>query len=111
MRVIFRVFLLLLVIAPAGLAQSPAEVFESRCTQCHKQDNNVGAPLPGTLRQMSWQSILAALETGKMASTCDPARPDNADLQLTHGAPILLEANCVPFYIVRMALVFDPLLC
>src|SRR5262245_18580162 len=71
MRAIFRVFFFLLMIAPVGLAQSPAEVFESRCTQCHKQDNNVGAPLPGTLRQMSWQSILAALETGKMKAVGD----------------------------------------
>jgi polyvinyl alcohol dehydrogenase (cytochrome) len=80
MRGIFRIFLLLLVIAPAGLAQSPAEVFESRCTQCHKQDNNVSAPLPGTLRQMSWQSILAALETGKMKAVGDTITSQQREL-------------------------------
>ncbi len=52
--------------AAAGIAQSPEVLFQTRCAGCHSQNNAVGAPLPGTLRQMSWQSIVAALETGKM---------------------------------------------
>jgi polyvinyl alcohol dehydrogenase (cytochrome) len=66
MRRVFHLCLLVMMITARGLAQSPAEVFQGRCAQCHKADNAVGAPLPETLRQMSWQSILAALEAGKM---------------------------------------------
>ena len=49
-----------------AFAQNPGDLFQARCAQCHKADNAVGAPLPETLRQMSWQAVLAALETGKM---------------------------------------------
>ena len=66
MRVIAHGILLLMIAAAAGFAQSPDALFQARCAQCHKSDNAVGAPLPETLRQMSWQTILAALETGKM---------------------------------------------
>ena len=58
--------LIFILTAAAGIAQSPEDLFQARCAGCHTQDNAVGAPLPGTLRQMSWQAILAALETGKM---------------------------------------------
>ncbi len=58
--------LIFLVTAAAGIAQTPETLFQAHCAGCHSQNNAVGAPLPGTLRQMSWQSILAALETGKM---------------------------------------------
>src|SRR2546422_8837521 len=47
-------------------AQSGDTLFQTQCAQCHNPGNAVGAPLPETLRQMSWQAILAALETGKM---------------------------------------------
>lgn len=66
MRVIAHGILLLMIAANAAIAQSPDAQFQARCAQCHKPDNAVGAPLPETLRQMSWQTILAALETGKM---------------------------------------------
>ncbi len=54
-------FLLMLV-----LAQAPDALFQSKCATCHTPGNSVNAPLPDTLRQMSWQTILAALEVGKM---------------------------------------------
>src|SRR5215470_9215281 len=47
-------------------AQSSDALFQRRCASCHNGTSTVGAPLPETLRQMSWQSILTALETGKM---------------------------------------------
>jgi len=50
----------------AGPGQNMDALFQTRCAGCHNQNNAVGAPLPGTLRQMPWQSILAALESGKM---------------------------------------------
>ena len=71
---------LMLLTASAAFAQGPDAVFEARCAQCHKQDNAVGAPLPGTLRQMSWQSILAALETGKMKAVGDAMTSEQREL-------------------------------
>src|SRR5215475_10506360 len=50
----------------AAIAQGADALFQQRCASCHNATSTVGAPLPETLRQMSWQSILAALETGKM---------------------------------------------
>jgi mono/diheme cytochrome c family protein len=43
-----------------------AAVFEKKCATCHRPDSGSKAPLPDGLRQMSRDSILAALETGKM---------------------------------------------
>ena len=50
----------------AASAQTPAELFQSKCAGCHSSPNSVGAPLPESLRQMSWQTVLTALESGKM---------------------------------------------
>jgi polyvinyl alcohol dehydrogenase (cytochrome) len=50
------------------MAQDGNALFQERCSSCHNPTNKVGAPLPETLRQMPWQSVLAALETGKMAT-------------------------------------------
>jgi polyvinyl alcohol dehydrogenase (cytochrome) len=52
----------------AAMAQSADVLFQQRCASCHNTNSTVGAPLPETLRQMPWQSILAALETGKMTA-------------------------------------------
>src|SRR5262249_50212269 len=54
-----------------ALAQAPDVLFQGRCAQCHAPDNTVSAPLPDTLRRMSWQAILAALEVGKMKGVGD----------------------------------------
>jgi polyvinyl alcohol dehydrogenase (cytochrome) len=62
----------LLLIAAATLsAQSPQSLFETRCAACHAANNTVGAPLPENLRQMSWKTILTALENGKMKGIGD----------------------------------------
>jgi polyvinyl alcohol dehydrogenase (cytochrome) len=52
-------------------AQTGERLFQERCAQCHNPTNSVNAPLPQTLRQMSWQAIVAALETGKMKGIGD----------------------------------------
>ena len=52
-------------------AQTPDALFQARCAQCHAANNTVSAPLPDTLRQMSWQAILTALEVGKMKGIGD----------------------------------------
>lgn len=63
------------IVATAVSAQTPGELFETRCAGCHRADNSVGAPLPGTLRAMQWQTILAALEGGKMKAIGDAISP------------------------------------
>jgi polyvinyl alcohol dehydrogenase (cytochrome) len=60
--------LLVLIVAGAAFAQ---DLFQTRCAECHSANNTVGAPLPSTLRQMTWQAILAALETGRMKGIGD----------------------------------------
>src|SRR2546430_17086228 len=66
MWIIRRLLLIFVVTARAASAQNPDSLFQSRCASCHLTGNAVGAPLPETLRQMSWQAILGALEVGKM---------------------------------------------
>jgi polyvinyl alcohol dehydrogenase (cytochrome) len=56
----------LLIIAGTALAQAPDAGFQAKCAGCHNAGNSVGAPPVETLRGMTWQAILAALETGKM---------------------------------------------
>ena len=43
-----------------------ASVFNNNCAACHRNDNDMRAPEPSALREMSRGSILAALETGEM---------------------------------------------
>jgi polyvinyl alcohol dehydrogenase (cytochrome) len=43
-----------------------AAVFQKKCATCHRPDSGSKAPLPDGLRQMSRESILDALESGKM---------------------------------------------
>jgi len=64
--VTLRGLLTLAILAGAAAAQTPDAVFQTNCAGCHNGGNAVGAPLPQTLRQMPWQAILAALESGKM---------------------------------------------
>src|SRR5499427_7254718 len=66
-----RVLFVLLITARMASAQSSEASFQTRCATCHTAGNSVGAPLPETLRQMSWQAILAALEVGKMKPVGD----------------------------------------
>jgi polyvinyl alcohol dehydrogenase (cytochrome) len=85
--------------AAAAVAQSPGDLFQTRCAGCHAANNTVGAPLPGTLRQMSWQSILAALETGKMkemgnAITAAQRETIAKYLGTADSQPVLSSARC-----------------
>ena len=71
MSITARLLLISLITARIAAAQAPDALFQSRCASCHAAGNAVGAPLPETLRQMSWQAVLAALETGKMKPVGD----------------------------------------
>src|SRR5439155_16498093 len=71
MSITARLLLISLITARIAAAQAPDALFQSRCASCHAAGNAVGAPLPETLRQMSWQVVLAALETGKMKPVGD----------------------------------------
>src|SRR5262249_36339054 len=63
--------LTVLLLSLEAFSQSPDTLFQSRCAQCHSTNNTVNAPLPDTLRRMSWQAVLTALETGKMKGIGD----------------------------------------
>jgi polyvinyl alcohol dehydrogenase (cytochrome) len=69
------VIVLFALLATAVFGQTPGELFEARCAGCHNANNAVGAPLPGTLRAMPWQTVLAALEGGKMKAVGDAISP------------------------------------
>jgi polyvinyl alcohol dehydrogenase (cytochrome) len=47
-------------------APDGATLFTSKCASCHRDGNNMRAPVPDMLHQMTKASILAALDTGKM---------------------------------------------
>jgi polyvinyl alcohol dehydrogenase (cytochrome) len=70
-----------------------AALFQKKCATCHRPDSGSKAPLPDGLRQMSRESILAALETGKMKWEgrwlSKPQRVAVADYL---GSPTLSEA-------------------
>jgi polyvinyl alcohol dehydrogenase (cytochrome) len=94
-----RIGWLLLIAAAALCAQSPQSLFDSRCAACHTASNTVGAPLPENLRQMSWKTILAALENGKMKGIGDaldaPQREAIAKfLGTAETAPMPASATC-----------------
>jgi polyvinyl alcohol dehydrogenase (cytochrome) len=61
-----QLFFAAMALCSAASAQTAEALFQTHCAGCHNPTNVVGAPLPGTLRQMPWQAILTALETGKM---------------------------------------------
>src|SRR2546425_33678 len=92
-------FWLPLCLCVPALAQSPEELFQTRCAQCHNSGNAVGAPLPDTLRQMSWQAILTALETGKMTGIGDTLSPAQREaiskfLGTAASQPTLPSSKC-----------------
>ncbi|HYR90143.1 MAG TPA: PQQ-binding-like beta-propeller repeat protein [Terriglobia bacterium] len=93
------VSLCLCVLCAPALAQSPDDLFQARCATCHNSGNAVGAPLPETLRQMSWQAILTALETGKMTgigNTLSPAEREAISKYIGTAAsqPALPSSRC-----------------
>src|SRR5438477_2225551 len=80
-------------------AQTPEALFDMRCESCHNVNNSVGAPLPQTLRQMSWQSILAALETGKMTGIGNRLSPVQREaiaksIGTADPQPALINSKC-----------------
>ena len=58
--------LLVAVGAVGARAQDGADVFNKLCVNCHKDGSPTQAPLPDVLRKMPWQTILSALQDGKM---------------------------------------------
>jgi len=48
-------------------AQEGEKVFQTICSKCHR-DGAPDAPAPSTLRSLPWQTILTALESGKMTA-------------------------------------------
>src|SRR5215467_13695259 len=94
-----RVLFVLLITTHMGSAQNPEASFQTRCATCHTAGNSVGAPLPETLKQMSWQAILAALEVGKMKPIGDnlsaPERESIAkSLGTTYSNEMSASAKC-----------------
>jgi polyvinyl alcohol dehydrogenase (cytochrome) len=86
-------------VAGAALAQTPEATFQARCASCHSSGNVLGAPEPATLRQMSWQAILTALETGRMqgigAAMTAPERETVAKfLGTSETQPVPAAARC-----------------
>ncbi len=85
--------------ARAATAQTPDALFQTRCAGCHNAGNAVGAPLPDTLRQMTWQAVLTALETGKMTGIGDGLSPAEREaiakyIGTAESQPILLSSKC-----------------
>lgn len=50
----------------SAFGQDGAEVFRNHCSTCHRAGSSTSAPLPEALRSLPAQTILAALESGKM---------------------------------------------
>src|ERR1051326_5791264 len=94
-----RIFFILLITTRMASAQGVEATFQTKCATCHAAGNSVGAPLPETLRQMSWQAILSALEVGKMKPIGDslsaPERESIAkSLGTTYSNDISAQAKC-----------------
>jgi polyvinyl alcohol dehydrogenase (cytochrome) len=51
---------------PATPPPDGAALFAQKCSSCHKPNNDMRAPEPESLHQMSKASILAALDSGRM---------------------------------------------
>src|SRR5690348_3320412 len=54
--------------SPLAHNRDGATVFQTVCSNCHKEGSNTQAPLPDVLRRMPVQAIQTALESGKMAA-------------------------------------------
>ena len=69
-RVLLPISALLCLVGFTGPIQAQnrdgAAVFQTVCSNCHKEGSTTQAPLPDVLRKMPAQAILTALESGKM---------------------------------------------
>jgi polyvinyl alcohol dehydrogenase (cytochrome) len=68
--VIRNILILLLVFSAAALSQEPdgSSIFQHQCAACHRDGRRTRAPSQEALSQLSRDSILRILETGKMKS-------------------------------------------
>ena len=61
---------ILTLLAGCSRKQAPpldgAALFQQKCASCHNEDNDMRAPVPMTLHQMSRGTIVAALKSGRM---------------------------------------------
>ncbi len=61
---------LLVLLVGCSRKQAPpidgAALFRQKCESCHNQDNDMRAPVPAALHQMSKATIMAALKSGRM---------------------------------------------
>jgi polyvinyl alcohol dehydrogenase (cytochrome) len=83
----------------SAVAQDGAEVFRNHCSTCHRAGSSTSAPLPEALRGLPAQTILAALESGKMRAQGALLNPGErklvADYLGTAGAQTLpASASC-----------------
>ena len=81
------------------MAQDGAEIFRNHCSTCHRAGSSTSAPLPDALRSLPAQTILAALESGRMraqgALLSAAERKLAADYLGTTGAQTMpASANC-----------------
>ncbi len=89
-----RIALALTLACSAAWAQDSAFLFQMNCASCHRLGSPTNAPLPEALRRMSRQSILAALESGKMKSQGALLKPEERQVVADFlAAPSLSQAN------------------
>ena len=86
-------------------------VFERNCAACHRSNNGTRAPVPDVLRQMSRDSLVRALESGKTKTQGDQLTPSERAAVIeylasrTGSAPQQRAAQCPPK---PMSVVDDP---
>src|SRR5438477_4966633 len=61
-----RFAIVFLLISSTAFPDDGAILFKNKCSMCHQAGSGTRAPLTEVLRRMSRQSILTALETGRM---------------------------------------------
>ena len=86
----------------AALAQDGAELFRNHCSTCHRAGSTTAAPLPEALRGLAPQTIVAALESGKMRAQGSLLSPAERSLVANYlgkaeGAQVMPpSASCSP---------------
>lgn len=77
-------------------ASDGAKLFTAHCASCHAPFNPMRAPWPQTLQQMSAQTILQALETGKMQAQGSTMTHDERFALATYlGRPVAAASEKV----------------
>jgi polyvinyl alcohol dehydrogenase (cytochrome) len=94
-----RIALWLILGSVSVVAQDGAEIFRNHCSTCHRAGSSTSAPLPDALRSLPAQTILAALESGKMRTQGSLLSPGErklvADYLGTTGVQTMsASANC-----------------